>query len=582
MRDKLDAAKILEIVRRRRVMLIAPLAVTLLVSVFAACLLPGIYRSTGIIMIKYPQIPANLVPSTVTSYADQRLQAITEEVLARSKILDLVRKFDLLTERKDRISTEELVEQVRDRIILAPIDARIQERDEANPFRMTIAFKVSYEDENPKKAQLVTNELASYFVQKSLETREKHARNTTRFLENQMEGARKRLDGLETKLAAYRQAHLEELPDFNALDLQKIERITVAISDLDMQSRTLVEQQATIKDQLAGINPYSFADDKVMSPRQRLEQAKLQLTELLSKYSAHHPMVEAKKKEITLLESSTGGGDRLTRARGRLQGLENNLAALRARYTDQYPLVRKTRKEIDGVKKEIATFPTGGAGRTSTRISEATNPNYVTLKTRLDGIEASLEAIRTQKQLLEKKIDAVYVKLHKMPQVSKEYNEIETDYHDAKLHYTQLQQKSLAAKVGQGMEEEQLGETFELMDPPFLPEKPVRPNRLAIIVIGAILGLGLSVGGTCLREYTDDGLRDVKTLVELTGISAFSVIPRIVTDAERSRVKKRRMLIGSGSACGFLLALLFVNFFVMDLYVMYARVLRLLARYIPI
>ena len=582
MRERIDASKILDIARRRRAMLIGPFAAMLVVSLAVAFLLPGIFRSTGIIMIKYPQIPANLVPSTVTSYAGQRLQAITEEVLARSKILGLVGEFNLVPDRKNRISTEELVDEIRDRILLEPVDARIQEKDEGNPFRLTIAFKVSYEDENPKKAQLVANEITSFFVQKSMETREKHARNTTRFLENQMGAARKRLDGLETKLAAYREAHLEELPEFNALDLQVIEKLNSSIGDLDMETRSLVEQQATVRDQLAGINPYSFANDRGISPEEKLEQAKLQLAELQSKYSARYPMVEAKKKEITLLEETAGGGDGLTQARARLQAIETKLAGLRSRYTDQYPRVRKTLGEIDGLKKQIAANSSSGVGRRSTRISEATNPNYVTLKARLDGIEASLQALQTQKQSLENKLDAIYAKLRKMPQVSKEYNEIETDYQDAKLHYTQLQQKSMAAKVGQGMEEEQLGETFELMDPPFLPEKPVRPNKLAIIVIGAILGAGLSVGGTSLREYTDDGVRDVGALVELTGISAFSVIPRIVTDDDKSHIRKRRMLLACGTACSFFLALVFVNFFVMDLYVMYARVIRLLARYIPI
>ncbi len=582
MGDKIEAAKILDIAKRRKALLIAPLAMMIAVSAAAAFLLPGVYRSTGIIMIKYPQIPANLVPSTVTSYAGQRLQAITEEVLARSRILSLVLKYDLIAERRKRFSTEELVDEIRDRIILEPLDAKIEEKDDGNPSRLTIAFKVSYEDESPKKAQLVANDIASYFVQKSLETREKHARNTTRFLEDQMGAAKKRLALLESKLAAYRQAHLEELPDFNALDLEKIEKLNSSISDLAMETRSLVEQQATLKDQLATINPHGFSNEKVMSPQEQLEQAKLQLAELLSKYSARYPMVLAKKKEIALLEKTTGQDAGLTQARARLQGLETKLAGLRSRYTDKYPEVRKTLEEIEGVKKEISAFAPGGAGYGDTRISEATNPNYVTLKTRLDGIEASLQSIRAQKQSLEKKVDAVYASLHKMPEVTKEYNEIQTDYQDAKLHYTQLQQKSMAARVGQGMEEEQLGETFELMDPPFLPEKPVRPNRLAIVVIGVIFGAGLSIGATSLREYTDDCVRDVKTLVELTGISPFSVIPRIVTEDDKSRIKKRRMFLASGSACGLLLALFFVNYCVMDLFVMYVRVIRLLARYIPV
>lgn len=580
--DNKDVAKIMDIARRRRAMLILPFVIVLILSASVAFLLPSIYRSTGVIMIKYAQIPANLVPSTVTSYADQRIQAITEEVMARSKILSLVQKYDLLPARRANLSTEELVDEIRDRIILEPIDAKVKKKGDNSPVPLTIAFKVSYEDENPKKAQLMANEIASFFVQKSLETREKHAKNTTRFLEDQLKNAKAKLDGLETRLAAYRQAHLEELPDFSALDLQKIEKFNSDISSLNMQSRSLEEQRARIKDQLASIDPHSFPNKKVMSPEERLQLAKLQLAELLSRYSDKYPLVEAKKKEIAILERTTRQGDKLTQARERLQKLNLKLAGLRSRYTDAHPDVQKALREIEGVKKEIAALHDRGVQPGFARIRDATNPNYVSLKTQLDGIQASLDSIRIEKANLEKKIDQVYAKLHKMPQVSKEYNQINTDYQDAKIQYTELQHKSMAAKVGQGMEEEQLGETFQLMDPPFLPEQPVSPNRLAIILIGVVLGISLSVGGTCVREYTDDDVRDVKTLADITGIPVFSVIPRIITDEDKSRLRKKRIFLTAGTACAFLILICFVNFFVMDLYVMYAKAIRVLAKYIPV
>ena len=88
-----------------------------------------------------------------------------------------------------------------------------------------------------------------------------------------------------------------------------------------------------------------------------------------------------------------------------------------------------------------------------------------------------------------------------MPQVAIEYNEMSTDYEIAKAHYNEIQQKLMAAQVSQGMEEERLGETFQIVEPAFMPERPYKPNRLAIVLIGLVLGIGVSVGLASLREY---------------------------------------------------------------------------------
>lgn len=580
--DNREVAKVKDIVRRRKALLIIPFVTMLAVSAVVAFLLPGIFRSSGIILIQYPQIPPNLVPSTVTSYADQRIQAITQEVTARSRILSLVQKHDLLPNRRERLTAEELVEEIRDRIILEPIDAQIKKETENRPVPLTIAFRLSYEDEDPKKAQLITNEIASYFLKKSHETREKHAKSTTRFLEDQLRGAKNKLDELETKLATFREAHLEELPEFSVLNLQKVEKLSSEISNLNMQNRALEEQRSTVKNKLASTDPHTSSNEKVISPEERLQQAQLERASLASRYSEQHPAIQAKNQEIGILEQSTREGGKLAQARERLQKVELKLAALRSRYTDEHPDIKSTQREIDGVKKEIESLQTKGVQPRSPKVKEASNPNYVSLKTELDRIEVSLNSIREEKVNLEKHIDKVYAKLHSMPQVGKEYNELTTDYQNAKTHYTELQQKAMAAQVGQGMEEEQLGETFQIMDPPFLPEKPVRPNRPAIILIAAILGVGLSVGGTSMREYTDDSVRDVKTLMELTGIPVFTVIPRIVTDEDKSGVRKRRMLLVTGILCTLLLMVSLFHFFVMDLYVVYAKAIRVLAKYVPI
>ena len=107
----------LKTVLRRRIgwflgsfILLAGLAATIAIE------LPNVYKSSATVLIQNQQIPSALVPSTVTTYADQRIQAINQEVMSRSKILSLVKDYDLLPDKVNRLNIDDLVDMVRKRI----------------------------------------------------------------------------------------------------------------------------------------------------------------------------------------------------------------------------------------------------------------------------------------------------------------------------------------------------------------------------------------------------------------------------------------------------------------------------------
>ena len=458
------------------------------------------------------------------------------------------------------------------------IDAEIKKETQNKPVLLTVAFTLSFEDESPKKAQMVTNEIASYFMEKNLEAREKHARTTAKFFEEQLQQAKGRLDVLESKLASYREAHLEELPEFTTVNMQKLEKLNADVSNINMQIRSFEEQRATIRSQLAATDPYSSASQRVMSSDERLQQAQLERATLIAKYSEKHPLVQAKNQEIALLEGKSQDTGQLPQMRDRLRQLELELADLHSRYTEQHPAIKSKMHEIEQLKRDIQIAQAKVKEPKTAGVERATNPAYVTLKSDLDKIDVSINSLKSEKVRVEEQIKVVYDKLHSMPQVSKEYNELTTDYQNAKINYTELQQKYLSAQLAQGMEEEQLGESFQVIEPAFFPEKPVRPNRLAIMLIGVVMGIGLSIGLAALREFTDNTLRDAETLEQLTGLPVFSVIPRIVTEQDRARRMRKRVALVAGSVLGLVAVVVVFHFFVMDLYVFYAKLERFVQR----
>ena len=213
MAQEQELERIKKVILRRLGWFLWPFIALTALAAIISHVLPNTFKSTATILILNQQIPSALVPSTVTTYAEERISAITQEVTSRSRVLKLVEKYNLLPEKVKKLTTEELVDAIRKRISFHTINAEANKGGGGSPVQLTIAFTLSYEDEDPKKAQAVTNEIVSFYLEKNLESREKVARGTTEFLTEQLKQEQMRMDDLQSRRAAFQKEHVEELPN---------------------------------------------------------------------------------------------------------------------------------------------------------------------------------------------------------------------------------------------------------------------------------------------------------------------------------------------------------------------------------
>jgi succinoglycan biosynthesis transport protein ExoP len=528
----------LAILRRRIHWLIWPALLVFLAAAAVALSLPNIYKSEAVIMIEGQQIAEKLVSSTVTTYADQRIQTIEREMLSRSKILDLVKKFDLYPDQRQKISTDALVEKVKESISITPLSAEVKTGRSDRPASITIAFILSFEGKSPRKVQAVVNDLAAFFLAKNLKARQASASGTTDFLQKQAEKEKQSISELDKKIAKFKEAHIEELPEFMQLNLQKVEKINEKMNNTDQQILALQEQSIMVKYKLAFVNPYSGADGRALSNEEKLQELELKYNEFKSKYSEKHPKVNALKKEIEILRSMVDQFQDLNQKRNRLKELEQNLAQLLSRYSDQHPVVRRIKAEIKELKKEIEAEENYGnnIGKTGQEnIRNVTNPAYINLQSELDRINLRLASLENEKKALIEEEEQIYTKLRTMPDVEKRYKDLLMDRENVKQNLNELQRKLQVAMVAEGMEEGRLGENFTMTQPPFLPDEPYKPNRIAIMLLGLILGMGVSVGMAALKEYTDHSVRLPEEIERLSMHTVLAVIPNIPSPGERRK-----------------------------------------------
>jgi len=510
-----------KILKRRKWSLIIPALIVLLIAVVVALALPSIYMSTSTILIEEQDIPADFVMATVTSYVEQRLQSINQRIMSYTKLSEIIQRLDLYPELRDKLTAEEIVEKMTEDTLLEPVSTEVVDRRTGRPTAATIAFTLSYQGKNPNTVQKVANVLTSLFLSENLQVRETQAKETSAFLESEMEKIKEKLANLEARVAGFKNEHINELPDLLQLNLQSLDRIEREFSLAKEQLRNLNERKVYYQTQLAGVEPYLDTEEDIFSQR-RLEELKVELVRLTKTFS------------------------------------------------DEYPDVRKTRAEIADLEKQLAESE--AARKADQKLPD--NPAYINLKAQLTNARAEINLL--QHQLKEFEISATEFRrrIAATPDVEEAYNALIAERNNTQAKFDDLMRKHMEAGVSQGLEKEQKGERFTLIDPARLPEKPLKPNRLAIMLIGLVLGIGSGIGFAALREFSDDTVRNPDQLELVTKFPVLAGIPQIITLKDIAHRRWKRIALATGTIGVIVAGILVFHFVVMDLNIFWAKLMR--------
>ncbi len=436
--DYLDAFK-----RRRSSILVIAIAV-LVIGALAALLWPATYKSSATILIKEQDIPPSLVQSTVTSFASQRIQAISQRVMARPNLMEIIDKYNLYADERERLTTEDIISQMRDNIGMDLIDADVVDPRTGRPTPATIAFALSFSGENPDQVQKVANELMSLYLKENLKERSEKASETYGFLNDESKRLSKEIADLETKLAAFKEKHVNTLPELQQLNLNLIDRTDRELSDIDSQIRAQDQTRVYLQSQLAQLKP--FGSDPNMDPRTRLQALRTQYLGLIARYSPDHPDVIRAKREIAGLEQETGQVDSSAEQLKQIEALRGELGTLLKKYSPEHPDVLKLQRQIQSLEQSVVTANTPVKSKLATSAADnPDNPAYVQIQTQIESADTQIRSLKTKKAELEAKRVDYEQRLIETPQVEREYSALQREPEE---HHGRIRKHSRQTGVG--------------------------------------------------------------------------------------------------------------------------------------
>ncbi len=561
----------LRIMRRRKKQFFQPLAITALIATLAAIFWPATYRSTATILIEEQEIPQELVRSTITSYANQQIQVITQRIMTLNNVMSIVEKYGLLdADELKRTPRTEIIEKFQKQMKLNLVSADVMDPRFGRAMQATIAFTLSFDHRNPGIAQKVANELTNLYLNENLKTRTEKAATTTGFLKGEADALHARIREIEQNLSEFKQQNEGALPELNQYNLSVIERTDAELQSTRTRLGELEKRRLELQASIAQVSPYAPTDlptgERVLGDHDRLKALESEYRAKISLYSDAHPDVVRLRREIEGLKLILGSQTDDEVLASQLKIEQEKLAQLQQSYKPDHPSIQQQQRLIAALQQSTA----------SSRAVEikADNPAYVMLETQLKSTESEIRLLTARMAELRQKIERFEANLAKAPDVEQRYSDLIRDLQTTTAKYQEISAKQMQASLAQNLESERKGERFNLIEPPIRPDTPQSPNRIAIILIGLLLGAAAGAGAVAIAETLDESIRGERELAELIGVPVLASVPYIATDDEQPQPQTRRYIVIASITVALIVALFLVHLFIKPIDVLWYIAMR--------
>ncbi len=340
-------------------------------------------------------------------------------------------------------------------------------------------IEISALSPSPFEATLIANVYAQQYKNLNLKQNRDQLTVVTNFLDEQRKEKYDELNSAEETLRAF-----QEKGGLIALD----ERASTLISVL---SQFEAQKSATQVDLMAS--------DKVLENlRKELQAQNPRMADYLKSLTSQ-TYIKAIQEEIAKLEVNKQV------ALSRKNEVNENSPVI----LEYNRKLNDLRKELD---KELEVLKAGIFASSPEEVKELTQ--------KIIAEEVKNQSLETSIKELDKIVQGYEARFMKLPKNAIELARLKRNSEALEKLYLMVEQRYQEALIN---EQSQPGNVL-IIDTARLPEKPSKPNRKLIIIIGLLLGAGLAVGYVFIKNYFDDTVKTPDD-IENRNINVLAWIP---------------------------------------------------------
>ncbi|MDR7522363.1 MAG: hypothetical protein QN168_07870 [Armatimonadota bacterium] len=376
------------------------------------------------------------------------------------------------------IDSRPIAERVARRLGMAG-PGEVQAAVSASAPRGTSLIRVTATARTPQRAAELANVTAEEFVAFFRETNRASARESRRFVEEQLAQARARLEASERAIQAFNERL--QMPSLAATTAQIQAAAAAAQQDLENARLTLRETEA----RLAAI-------------RERL----------------------AREDPVVVASRSTSDNPVFRRYQDRLVELEIQRAALAQQYTAQHPRMEQITREIN----ELRSRMTAEARTAVAQEVTVNNPIHARLLNDIVGLEVDRIAVGARVDALQEALRRRRAAAMSLPAAETAFNRLTREHRILENNYT-----ALSARYQEMLVRENLAghyptslQFIEAASPPGRPAPSSLPRMAGVAVLAAFV---LGVVASLFLESLDDTIRSPQEAERVLGAPVLAQIP---------------------------------------------------------
>lgn len=316
--------------RRWKVMAIVAGVVLAAAALFIARM-PNVYTARALVMIEpFTPHPDLVVPISDPQALFYKVKSVREQVYARGVMATAIDELKLYPKEREK-SLDAAVEALR-------ADTEVHAEGEN-------AFSITVKGQNPEDVARAANRLAELVIEGNLQVRAGQVARTRDIISQKLAEMRGQLAVAEQKVAAFKQAHENELPELLEARYHQRDQIAKAIED-----ESNFAQEAQHRIDLIGVQPAGH-DTEVGRIEEQYDEMRAKLATLTASLTPDHPDVLAMRREV---EATAG---RLQAARARAAANDLELRRMTEALNRSHKRVAELQQEQAQLDKAIAATP---------------------------------------------------------------------------------------------------------------------------------------------------------------------------------------------------------------------------------
>ncbi|NOR71657.1 MAG: hypothetical protein GQ532_18550 [Methylomarinum sp.] len=355
-------------------------------------------------------------------------------------------------------------------------------------------FTIKYQSTDPLTAKTVVQAVLTVFSEQTQQSNLSDVDSAKRFLDNQIREYEQRLQNAEKAKENYKRDNIGLLPG----------------------------------------QPGQGQVGVIVNIRKRIEDSKVQLSELVSKKDV------LKQKLTEALRSGEENG--FTRLVGndsiediRIDELKKRKYDILLKYTENHPNIAIIDNEIKALnkRKEDIRLVSESSDDSLLGAHEAmSNPYVQTIKVALNNIEAEIATLNSRIHSYQHKLKTEDDQFNIRLTTETEMQNLNRDYGTIRKNYMALLDRREKARMATSVDTQVSALKFKIIDPAHVPQSPSSPNRRLyhsiVLVVGFVVGIVLAL----LKVFVRPTMVEAKQLREITGLPVLGVISKVVNEEQ--------------------------------------------------